>query len=307
MNLPHLVATFVLLAPLGGDPLRVVTTLPDLADITREIGGERVTVQSLYTGKENLHALTARPSHLVATSKADLFVQVGLSLEVSFVPGLLEAARNPRLHAGAPGLVTVSKGWEALDVPTELSRKGGDLHPQGNPHMNLDPRAGEFMADRILEALVAVDPSSAPLYQSRHADYVVRVRKAREGWEAMAAAWKGKKIVPYHQEYDYLAAHYGLVIVGKVEPKPGIAPTPNHTAELIATMKAEHASAILTAIWSNNSTVARLAEQTGARVVEVPNMCGGLPKTESWIGMMTVLHERLKAALGKDTGQPAAH
>jgi zinc/manganese transport system substrate-binding protein len=288
--------------PSSTEPLRVLTTLRDLADIAREIGGDRVSVQSMYTGKENTHALTAKPSHLVAMSKADLFIQVGLSLETSFVPGLLEAARNSRVQPGAPGFVTVSTGWEALDVPTNVSRKAGDIHPQGNPHMNIDPRAGEFMADRILEGLVAVDPSGETEYRARHDDYVKRVQAAKARWDAMGAAWKDKKVVVYHQEYDYLIAYYGMVMEGKIEPKPGIAPTPNHTAELIDAMKRDHADAILTAVWSNNDTVARIAEKTGVNAVEVPNMCGGLPGTDTWIGMMDVLHQRLASVLGTGKG-----
>ncbi len=279
-------------------PLRVVTTLVDLGDIAREIGGERVSVTSIYTGKENTHAMLAKPSHLVAMSKADVFIQVGLSLETSFVPGLLEVARNRRIQPGGQGFVTVSDGWEAIQVQASISRRAGDVHPQGNPHMNLDPRAGEFMADRILEGLVTADPDGEPLYRSRHAAYVERVRAAKERWDAMAAGWKGKKIVVYHQEYDYLIEHYGMELEGKIEPKPGIPPTPSHTAALIRDMQRDHADAILTAIWSNNSTVERIAEETRTPVVEVPNMCGGLPGTDTWIGMMDVLHERLSRVLG---------
>jgi ABC-type Zn uptake system ZnuABC Zn-binding protein ZnuA len=280
------------------EPLRVVATLPDLADIAREIGGERVAVQSIYKGKENTHAMTAKPSHLVAMSKADLFLQVGLSLETSFVPGLLEAARNTRIRPGAPGFVSVSAGWEALSVPADLSRRAGDVHPQGNPHLNLDPRGGEFMADRILEGLVRVDPAGESGYRARHADYVARVRAARARWDGLAKAWKEKRVVVYHQEYDYLIAHYGLVLEGKIEPKPGIPPTPNHVAELIAAMKRDGVQAILTAPWSDNDTVARISEATGVEAVVLPNMCAGLPGTETWIGMMDVLHRRLADVLG---------
>jgi ABC-type Zn uptake system ZnuABC Zn-binding protein ZnuA len=259
-------------------------------------------VQSICKGKENAHAVVARPSHLVALSKADLFVEIGLSLEVSFVPGLLEAARNPRIDPSRPGFVNVSMGWEAIQVPTNLSRIAGDVHPQGNPHMNLDPRAGEFIADRILAALVAVDPGGESTYRTRHADYVKRVQAAKARWDAMGAGWKGKRIVVYHQEYDYMAAYHGMEVTGKIEPKPGIPPTPNHVAELISTMKRDQTAAVLTAIWSNNDTVRRIAEMTGARVVEVPNMCGGLPGTDTWIGMMDVLHQRLAEALGSNQG-----
>ena len=302
---------FLVLAPLLGlargaapraEKLRVVTTLPDLADLVREIGGERVDVQSLYKGKENTHALTAKPSHLVAMSKADLFVQVGLSLEASFVPGLMESARNARIQPGAPGFVNVSEGWEAMEVPESLSRKAGDVHPQGNPHMNLDPRGGAFMAERILAGLVRVDPAGKEEFERRHAELAKKLVEARARWDALGQAWKGKKVVVYHQEYDYLAAYHGLEITGKIEPKPGIPPTPNHVAELIAAMKSEHTDAILSAPWSNNETVERIAEASGVKVAELPNMCGGIPGTDTWIAMMDLLHQRVGEVLG---GAPA--
>jgi ABC-type Zn uptake system ZnuABC Zn-binding protein ZnuA len=291
-------------APAGTAPptLEVVTTLPDLADIVREIGGERVSVQSLYKGKENTHAVTAKPSHLVALSRADLFVQVGLSLEASFVPGLLESARNERIRPGAPGFVNVSEGWQALDVPAALSRKAGDVHPQGNPHMNLDPRAGELMAGRILAGLVAVDPAGAEGYRARHAAYLLRLREAKARWDALGARWKGRRVVVYHQEYDYLIAAYGLVLEGKIEPKPGIPPTPNHVAGLIEAMRRDGCGAILTALWSDGDTVERIAEATGAKVAVLPNMCGGVAGSESWIGMMDLVHQRLEAVLAGSGG-----
>lgn len=287
-------------APLA-EKLKVVTTLPDLADIAREIGGDRVDVTSLYKGRENTHALTGKPSHLIAMSKADVFVQVGLSLETSFVPGLLENCRNDKIQPGKPGFVNGSEGWSALDVPTNLSRKEGDVHPQGNPHMNLDPRAGQAFADKIHEHLCLVDPSSKALYDARFADYSKRLAAAAERWAAMGKAWSGKKIVVYHKEYDYLASTYGLAIQGSIESKPGIPPTPNHVAELVDTMKRDKGAAILTAVWSNNDTVAQIAKDTGAKIVELPNMCGGSKETETWIGMMDLVHQRLQEAFGTQT------
>lgn len=280
------------------DPLAVVATIPDLADFVQEIGGNRVEVTTIARGKENLHAVVARPSHLVAMSRADLFVEVGLSLEVGFVPGLLEGARNERIRPGAPGFVNVSEGWPALDVPTDVSRKAGDIHPQGNPHLNLDPLGGKHMALRIFEGLVRVDPGSKDQYQARYDDLVARLDQAGARWAAQAQAWKGQKVVVYHLEYNYLAAAYGLEIVGAVEYKPGIPPTPNHVSRLIADMKARGCKTILTAIWSNNNDVARIAEKTGAKIVELPNQCGATKGAETWIGMMDVIHQRLGSAFG---------
>jgi ABC-type Zn uptake system ZnuABC Zn-binding protein ZnuA len=278
------------------EPLRVVATLPDLADIVKEIGGDRVDVTTIARGKENTHAVPVKPSHLVAMSKADLFVQIGLSLESSYVPGLLEGCRNKSIQAGQPGFLNVSEGWTPLDVPVSLSRKEGDVHPQGNPHLNLDPSAGRHMAGKILEGLVRVDPSGKADYEARYDAYLKKLEPAEKRWAETAKAWSGKQVVVYHQEYNYLANAYGLAILGALEPKPGIAPTPDHIAEIIGKMKAANARVILTALWSNNSTVARVAEETGATVVELPNMCGGLPGTDTWIDMMNVVHERLAKA-----------
>ncbi|MFN0008878.1 MAG: metal ABC transporter substrate-binding protein [Planctomycetota bacterium] len=296
-------ALFLTLAPVlspaaAADKLKVVCTIEDLADIVREIGGDRVDVTTIARGKENLHLVQARPSHLIAVSRADVFVQVGLSLEAAFVPGLLEGARNPKIQPGQPGFVSMSEGWEAIQVPASLSRQGGDVHPQGNPHMNLDPRAGRHMAARVLAGLSAVDPRSKDVYAKRQTDYLGRLGAAEERWAALAKAWAGKKIVVYHKEYDYLATADGLKILGTIEVKPGIPPTPNHVAELVDTMKREHADAILTAIWSNNDNVARIADATHVKVVELPNQCGGMPGTEQWIGMMDLVHQRLAEALG---------
>jgi ABC-type Zn uptake system ZnuABC Zn-binding protein ZnuA len=280
------------------EKLRVVTTIPDLADVARRIGGERVEVSSIARGKENTHAVPVRPSHLVAMSKADLFVQIGLSLEASYVPGLLEGCRNRRIQPGAPGFVNCSEGWEPIDVPASLSRRGGDVHPQGNPHMNLDPRGGRHIADCVLAGLVRVDPARRDEYGQRHGAYVAELDAAVARWAAMGAAWKGEKVVEYHQEFRYFARAYGIELVATIESKPGIPPTPNHLAEVIARMRSEGVKVIATATWSNEDTVERVADATGARVLELPNMCGGLPGTETWIGMMDVLHRRVAEAFG---------
>lgn len=281
-----------------GDKLRVVTTLPDLLDVVREIGGDRVEATSIYKGRENTHALVAKPSHLVALSRADLFVQVGLSLETSCVPGLLEGCGNARIQPGKPGFVNASQGWKALDVPAQVSRKDGDVHPEGNPHMNLDPSAGRHFAARVLAGLCAVDPAGTEAYTARHAEYSKKLDAASERWARIGQAWKGRRFVVYHKEYDYLARTYAIEIQGSIEAQPGIPPTPNHVAQLVEAMRKAPGAVIVTAPWSNDDTVREIAERTGAKVVELPNLCGGLPGTETWIGMMDLVHDRLARAFG---------
>jgi len=282
----------------AAERLKVVASIPDLADLVNEIGGERVEVTSIAKGRENLHAVVARPSHLVAMSRADAFFEVGLSLETAFVPGLIEACGNPKVKPGGPGFFNCSEGWQAISVPTTLSRQGGDLHPQGNPHMNLSPRGGRALAGRVLAGLVSLEPASKEYFEKRHADFVKRLDAAQARWNEMAATWKGRKIVEYHQEYNYFADAYGIEILANLEVKPGIPPTPNHLAEVIEAMKNASCNVIVTAQWSQNSFVTRVAEATQAKVIELPNMCGGMKGADTWIGMMDLMHERLAAAFG---------
>jgi zinc/manganese transport system substrate-binding protein len=292
-------ALLLVLGASASDKLRVVTTLPDLADIARRIGGERVEVTALIKGTENLHAVVAKPSMLVALSRADVYVQIGLSLESSWAPGLLESARNAAIAPGKPGFVNASDGWQALDVPTDLSRKGGDLHPQGNPHLNLSPRGGRHIAARVLAGLVANDPAGKDTYEKAHAAYVVELDAAAARWAALAQKLRGVAVATYHQEFEYLARETGIEIVGHVELKPGVPPTPAHIVELVDALRARPARLVLTAAWSNNRQVAQVAEQTGARVVELPVAVSSAKGADTWIGMMDQLHARLVDALAQ--------
>jgi len=282
----------------AADKLRVVATIPDLADMATAIAGDAIEVTVLAKGTSNMHAVTARPSHLVAMHKADVFVQVGLSLESSFVPSLLESCGNARVQPGAKGFINVSEGWAALDIPQELSRKDGDVHPHGNPHMNLDPLAGEYMAKRIYEGLLLNLPQDKARLEARYADYTKRLAEAKQRWQRAAKEWKERRVVSYHSDYDYVVRAWGLTSLGNIEEKPGIAPTPNHLAALTAKLKAQPPVVALVAPWSNNTTVARVAEASSCTVCELPSRCDADGRLSSWIDMMDELHARLAKAFG---------
>jgi len=286
----------------AADKLKVVTSIPDLADLARRIGGERVEVLSICKGLENPHFVSIKPSHLVAMSRADVFVQVGLSLEVAFVPGLLENCGNPRIQPGKPGFINASLGFAAIDVPGAVDRKLGDVHPQGNPHMNLSVEGGAVMAANILKGLCAVDPAHKADYEARHAVWSRELDAALQRWKKLGETWKGRKVCVYHQDYAYIIRGYGLVELGSVEPQPGIPPTPSSLAKLIAKLRQEKDVCLLAAAWARRSELEEVRDQAGVTLVELPNMCAGLPGTESWIGMMDQLHNRLAEAFGKQKG-----
>jgi len=294
-------------APL--ERLQVIATIPDLADVARRIGGDRVDVRTLAKGNENIHRVALRPSSLVAVGRAELFLQVGLSLEHAFVPGLLEAARNNRLQPGKPGFVTVFEGFEAIEVPEDSSRRdAADVHPMGNPHVTLSPDAGERMASRILEGLIGVDPKGADVYRANHGKYVVELKAARARWAKIGKRLEGAKLVTYHREFSYLARAWGIAIVAQVESRPGVPPTPGHLADLVKRIEQEGVRAIATAHWSNDRSVRFLVERTDAVALELPTMVGASARATSWIAMMDEIHERLAAALLPDwepTPEPA--
>jgi len=282
----------------AADKLKVVATIPDLASMAMAIGGETVEVVVLAKGSSNLHQVTARPSHLVAMHKADVFLQVGLSLETSFVPALLEGCGNARIQPGAKGFVNVSEGYAALGVPTEVSRKDGDVHPHGNPHLNLDPLAGEHMARRIHAGLVANLPAESKRFDAGLEAHLKRLAEARARWELAAKEWKGRRVAGYHSDYDYVVRAWGLADAGSIEEKPGITPTPGHLARMVQRYKEQRPVLVLVAPWSNNSTVARVAEQSGCAVCELPSRCDAEGKLFDWIHMMDELHARLAKGFG---------
>jgi len=281
--------------------LKVVATIPDLADIAREIGGELVEVTTIAKGTENIHSVSIKPSHLVAVDRADVLLEIGLALEHAYVPALLEKGRNPRIRPGAPGFVNCSEGWQPLDVPSQVSRsEGADLHPLGNPHMNLDPRAGRHFADRILEAFSRVDPAHEADYKRNHAAYVAKLDAAGKRWAEIGEKLKDKQVAIYHDDVTYFVRAYGMDVVARIEPKPGVPPTPRDLAATVEKLRAAGVKVILTAKWSNNKDVRFVAEKAGAQVVEVPVMVGGVEGAGSWIQMMDRLHASIAAACAEE-------
>lgn len=275
--------------------VRVVATIPDLKSIVEEIGGRHVKVTAIAKGTENAHAVALRPSHLIAVNKADLFVQIGLSLEHAYVPTLLEKARNTKILPGSPGFVNCSEGWQAIQIPKTVSRgDAADVHPQGNPHMNLDPKGGEFLADHILAGLIRVDPAHEADYRKGHAAFLKQVAEARKRWAELSKTFEGQQVCVYHRDFDYFTTAYGIEIVDTVEPKPGLPPNPSDLVKTIEILRERGVKVILTARWSNNRDLRFVAEKSGAQIVELPVMAH--KGVDSWIKMMDHIHTSLRDA-----------
>jgi ABC-type Zn uptake system ZnuABC Zn-binding protein ZnuA len=303
-------------------PLKVCATIPDLGDLARQVGGDRVSVTVFAKGPEDPHFLEARPSFVKAASEADALVTVGMELEVGWIPPIVLNSRNPRIQAGQPGSIEVSTAITPLDVPTGLvDRSLGDVHMAGNPHFLVDPICGMQVAKLLSEKFARLRPSERALFEENYKSFQSKVcdklvgaelakkydaeklallaergklesfleaqgdRKLLGGWLGTLSGHSGTKVVADHNLWPYLARRYGLTVVGYMEPRPGVAPTTKHLQELVETMKREDVKLILQSPYFDPRHAAFVSKETGAKVVPLTHQVGGRPGTDDYISM----------------------
>jgi zinc/manganese transport system substrate-binding protein len=278
--------------------LRVVATTPDLASVAREIGGDKVDVVALAKPTEDPHYVDAKPSHIVTLNRADALIEGGAELELGWLPPLLENSRNSKISAGAPGRIVASDGVKMLEIPTSFDRSKGDVHSLGNPHFMIDPVTVRIIARNIANHFAQIDPKSAATYNGNLARFNTKLDAKYADWQRQLAPYRGARIVTYHKDFVYLAQRFGLTIVDELEPKPGIAPSPAHLAQVIGKMKSTNAKVILVQPFQNRKTAETVARQTGAVVLDVPQQPGAVPNTTTYFDMMDNLVKTLGGGLG---------
>ena len=289
------------LLPAGGSaaPLRVVTTTEDLASLVSEVGGDRADVTSIARGYQDPHFVEAKPSFILKLNRAELLVVVGRELEIGWLPPLIQQSRNAKIQPGGAGNLDASQGARILDVPTTtVTRAMGDVHPQGNPHYWLDPGNGRRIAQGIQRKLSELRPADAAPFASRYADFDQRLAAAEKRWDAAMARFKGTKVVTYHRSWSNLVDRFGLDVIGFVEPRPGVPPSPAHTFALIQEMKRSGVKVLLVEPYFDLKTPNSIARETGAKVVVLPPSTGGVPQATSYIALFDHIVALLAAALG---------
>ena len=281
-------------------PVAVVTTTEDLAALVREVGGDRVAVDALAKGYQDPHFVDAKPSFLLKLQKAQLLVLVGRDLEIGWLPPLVTQCRNSRIQPGAAGYLDASLTARILDIPAgQITRAMGDVHPLGNPHYWLDPQNGVRIARAIAERLGAIQPKDRVYFDGRLADFTSRLEAAEQRWLAAMAPYKGLKVVTYHRSFPNLAERFGLDIVGYVEPRPGIPPTPRHTATLIDEMKRSDVRLILVEPYFDLKTPNAIAKDAGAVVLVMPPSVGGVAEASNYLALFDYNINLLRAAIAK--------
>jgi len=278
--------------------LNVVTTTSDLASIVAEVGGDKVSVQSLARGYQDPHFVEAKPSFVVRLNKAELLVVVGRDLEIGWLSALITQSRNPRIQPGADGYFDASLTAKILDMPEgQLTRAMGDVHPLGNPHYWLDPENGRRIAKALQAKLAQKDPANAAYYAQRTADFERRLGEAQQRWKSLMAPYKGLKVITYHRSWTNFADAFGIDVIGYVEPKPGIPPTPQHTLDVIQAMRAQQIKLILVEPYFDSKTPNSIAAQTGGKVVVLPPSVGGLPEAADYLKLFETDVNMLIAAI----------
>jgi ABC-type Zn uptake system ZnuABC Zn-binding protein ZnuA len=276
LALAILVGALLLPTAAEAKKLNVVTSTTDLASLTQEVGGDNVNVESIAKGYQDPHFVEAKPSFLLKLRQADLLIAVGLQLEIGWLPPLITQSGNPKIQIGGPGYLDASQFAEILDIPQgNLTRAEGDVHPMGNPHYWLDPDNGRRIARGIATKLADMDPANGAYFHQRFQDFEKRLLAAEQKWDAEMKPYRGRKVVTYHRSFPNFAKHFGLDVIGYVEPRPGIPPTPSHTIELIQLMKRESCKIVLVEPYFDLKTPQSIARETGAQVVVYLPSVGG--------------------------------
>src|SRR3984893_11633003 len=280
--------------------LNVVTSTEDLAAIGREIGGDRIAIDSIAKGYQDPHFVEPKPSFLLKLQKADLLLIVGLQLEIGWLPPLITQSHNPRIQVGGSGYLDLSQFCQILEIPTgQVTRADGDVHPLGNPHYWLDPENGRRIAKALQDKLSQMRPDDSSYFAGREADFEKRLTEAEKRWDAAMAPYRGRKVITYHRSWPNFCERFGLVVVDYVEPKPGIPPSPSHTLEVINTMKRDGIKLILVEPYFDLRTPNSIAQAVGGQVVVLLPSVGGVKEVNDYFQLFDYDIKLLSGAFAK--------
>lgn len=266
--------------------LKVITTTEDLAGITKDIGRDYVEVFSLSRGNENPHYVPPKPSFLLKLRDADLLIAVGLELESGWLPALVQKSRNPKIIEGS-GYLDASQGAiELLEKREKADRSEGDTHPQGNPHYWLDPKNAHGMVRHIAQKLSELLPAQKDYFEAGSKAFSKELSEREKTWDRIAQKFHGAKIVTYHKSWSYFAKRFGLKVVGTIEPKPGIPPSPAHLFDLQNVIRKTNARLIIVEPYFDSKLPTAVGGQTGIPVVILPTSTGGVKGADQYFDLI---------------------
>lgn len=290
-----IVASVVLSAPAQAK-LRVFACEPEWGSLLAELAGDAVGVDVATSALQDVHVVEARPSLIAKMRQADLLVCSGAQLEIGWLPQLLKQAGNPKVSSG-PGNFMAASQVTTLEKPASVDRSAGDVHPDGNPHIQLDPYRVLAVAKALSTRLAEIDPANATLYQQRLTDFETRWQAAIKGWETRAAPLKGRAVVVHHSSWVYLLQWLGMHEIGSLEPKPGVPPTSAHLSSLIDVTRSSGAIAIISAAYQDTKPGAWLSERTGVPALVLPFTVGGDERSKDLFSLYDSTLDKLLGVL----------
>ncbi len=276
--------------------LKVLATTPDWGALTQELGGEHVNVYVATTALQDVHRVEAKPSLVARARSADLVVATGAELEVGWLPVLIQESGNSRIQPGAAGYFEAASALKLLEVPSKLDRAMGDIHPLGNPHVQLDPHNIAIVAHALTAKLGVLEPAQAAYYSARGKDFDARWSEAIQRWETKAAPLKGVSVVIMHRDQAYLCHWLGLNEVASIEPKPGVPPTASYLGQLVNKLAGTPPKLILLNAYNDAKPANWLSERVHAPAVVLPFSVGGSPEAKDLFGLFDDTLNKLLAA-----------
>jgi len=279
--------------------IRAFACEPEWVALLKELGGKHVSVYQATSPKQDPHYVEARPSLVARMRRADLVVCSGSDLEVGWLPLVISSAGNTSVQPGRLGYFMASEYVERLDIPDRVDRSMGDIHPQGNPHVHLDPRNLSIIANVLAKRLALIDSSNAEAYAQRNSAFQAKWSQSISRWERDASGLKGLRLVTYHRDSIYLAHWLGIELTMTIESKPGIPPSARHLASLLEVLKAEPADVITRMAYNEPKAPQWLSDRTGIPVAELPYTVGGTKQAKDLYGLFDDTIERLRKATGR--------
>ena len=329
------VMQFVFCLALLSAPISIITTTTDLVSIASSIAGDFAVVESIAGGHEDPHDLTSRPSFITKASKADLWIRVGLELEIGWEPAVLRESRNKAIQIGTSGHLDASEKIAPLEIPSgPVSRADGDIHPSGNPHYWLDPLNGRMIAKSIADRLSELYPERKDAFQRNlkkfeqkldarmfGAELLTKVSGAKlwwlcengqlddylaqnslktdsDSWYSWLHPYKNAKIATYHRSWIYLLRRFNLSLAGEIEPKPGVPPSARHLAALSRNFKENGVRVILQEPFYNVKAAQKISKECGATIIVRANCTKGTEEVSDYIAMLEGVLSGLRDAFG---------
>ena len=277
--------------------VKILATTADWGALATELGGDRVSVYVATTALQDVHRVDAKPSLVARARTADLIIATGAELEIGWLPVLVQESGNPRIQPGAPGYFEAAAQVKLLEIPSSFDRSLGDIHPQGNPHLQLDPHNIAVVAKALTERLSLLDSGNAAYYRQRGSDFDVRWAPAIARWEAGAATLKGISVVVMHRDQVYLCHWLGLQEVAAIEPKPGVPPSAGYLGQLVSKLSTSPPKLILLNAYNDAKAANWLSERVHVPIATLPFSVGGTPEAKDLFGLFDDTINRLKAAI----------